>query len=196
MNNLLPLLIFSISTSISPGPNNLMLLSSGLNHGIRKSLAHFCGICLGFSSMTLFVAIGLGVLFKSHPSVNEGLKYLGSAYMLYLAWKIYKSNDKIDASHSAKPLTFLQASLFQWLNPKAWVMVIGAISMFTLSTNFIINAIAICCAFLLAFLPSGFAWLYFGLLMQKVLKSEKHKHWFNTTMAILLVASVLMILFE
>lgn len=196
MNNLIPILLFTVSTSISPGPNNFMLLSSGLNHGVKRSLPHFWGICLGFSIMAFLVAIGLGFFFSKYPIIKEVLKYIGSIYMLYLAWKIYRASDNTNAAKISKPLTFIQAFLFQWLNPKAWIMVIGAISIFSLSTNFILNAISIGSVFLFVYLPCGILWLCFGAVMQKFLKDKKQQRLFNTFMAILLATSVVTILFE
>ena len=108
-----------------------MLMSSGANFGIKPSLPHFLGICIGFPVMVLALGLGLGSLFEALPIVHQIIKVVGAAYMLFLAWKISQSKAKKKKGHEPKPLTFLQACLFQWTNPKALVMAIGAIATYT-----------------------------------------------------------------
>lgn len=193
MHQLLPMLLFAFSTSFTPGPNNFMILNSGMNFGVRKSLRHYCGICFGLPAMTLIVALGFGTVFLKHPWVKEILKVLGSAYLLYLAWQIFTANTDPKVVETQKPWGFLQALLFQWINPKAWLMIIGAISVFSLSDAYSSNAIAISLVFLFTCFPSVGAWLVFGASLQKILKEEKHRRWFNTLMAVGLVASIALI---
>jgi len=196
MKELLPIILFMCANSITPGPNNLMLMNSGLNFGIKRSLPHYFGICLGFSAMALIIALGFGAIFLEYAWIKQILKILGAGYMLYLAWQIAFAALKVNANAVAKPLSFLQAVLFQWVNPKAWLMSIGAISIFSITANYLNNAIAISTLFLLIGLPCIGAWLLFGASLQKFLKQEKHRRWFNITMAICLAASVAMIFFE
>lgn len=197
MIQIIPLLLFSFSSSFTPGPNNLMIMNSGLNFGIRKSIPHYLGICFGFAAMLLIVALGFSTLFIKYAWLQELLKFLGMAYMLYLAWKIANSNNKAVSNAAPKPLSFLQAALFQWVNPKAWTMVIGAISIFSSKTlTPLDNAILITGVFLIIVLFSGMAWLLFGHSLQNILKNEKHKRIFNYTMAITLVLSIALIFFE
>lgn len=197
MNNLIPILFFCFSTTFTPGPNNLMIMSSGLNFGIKKSIPHYLGICLGFPAMVLIVALGFGALFMKYHWIHNTLKILGIAYILYLAWKIARSKSDINNKKPTKPLTFIQAVLFQWVNPKAWTMVIGAISIFTIPGNYFVNqSIEITLIFLLVCLPCIGAWLIFGTVLQRFLKNEKHQVMFNYGMAICLVLSIALIFIE
>ena len=108
--------------SITPGPNNLMLLASGMNHGARRSMPHLAGVSIGFTFLLFLVALGLGTIFERFAAVELALKITGSAYLLLLAWRIFTTDTVNAADGDAKPLTFLEAAAFQWVNPKAWVM--------------------------------------------------------------------------
>ncbi len=197
MNMLLPAIIFAFSTSFTPGPNNFMLMHSGLNFGVKRSIPHCLGVNLGFTGMFIIVALGFGTLFHHYPMINTILKFVGAAYMLYLAWKILQSHAKTSCStKSARPWTFMQAVMFQWVNPKAWLMSIGAISLFTLSTNYLYNAFALALIFfLIGFFSEGF-WVSSGALMSKVLKNDRQRFWFNAAMALTLALSVILIFLE
>src|SRR5262245_46020938 len=122
--------LFAFVTSVTPGPNNMMLLASGVNFSVRRSLPHMLGISLGFMVLVMAVGLGLSQVFQQVPVLYTLLRYIGAAYLLYLAWKIAGSGapDADSAEKRAKPFTFLQAAAFQWVNPKAWVMAIGAIT--------------------------------------------------------------------
>ena len=196
MNDLLPFLLFSFSTLMTPGPNNFMLMNSGLKFGIKKSLPHYLGICLGFPLMVLIVSLGFGEIFQKYVWLKISLKILGSAYMLYLAWQILFSTSNPKSEKVAKPLSFFQAVMFQWVNPKAWLMAIGAISIFSLMANSIYNAIAISSIFLLIGLPCIGSWLLFGASLQRFIKNERHQKWFNRVMAVCLIASIAMVIID
>ncbi len=196
MNNLFPLLLFCLSTTLTPGPNNFLLMNSGLNHGIRKSLSHYLGICIGFPLMVLLVSLGFGELFKQHLWIKHLLKIMGSAYMLYLAYQILFSLSKPKNSESIKPFSFIQAVLFQWINPKAWLMVISASSIFSLTTNYIHNAIIISMVFLLVGLPCIGSWLVGGAYLRQLLKNAKQQKIFNILMALCLIASIILIFLD
>jgi len=197
MADLFPLLLFSISTTLTPGPNNFMLLNSGLHFGIKRSLPHYLGICLGFQMMVLLVALGLGKVFTLYAWINQVLKIMGVIYMLYLAWQILNIRVNCqEKSNIKKPFSFSQAIMFQWVNPKAWLMAISAISIFSISVNYLVNAFAISTMFLLICLPCLGIWLIFGVILQNALKEDKHHRWFNISMAICLVASVIMMILE
>lgn len=197
MHDLLPILLFCLSSTLTPGPNNFMILNSGLVFGIKKSLPHYLGICFGFPIMVLIVAIGLGAVFLKYLWLKELLKYIGAAYMLYLAWHIaFASSTDSKTNSAAKPLGFWQALLFQWANPKAWLMAIGAISIFSITANYFNNAAVISSLFLFFCLPCVAVWMVFGAFLQKILKEEKHRRWFNITMAVCLVASIGMMMFD
>ena len=121
------LLVFCFVSSITPGPNNFMLLASGVNFGFRRSLPHLAGVAIGFLWLILAVGFGLGTLLTLFPPLHLGLKIAGGAYLLYLAWKIASARTLSDGkTAAARPMTFFQAVLFQWVNPKAWVMAVTA----------------------------------------------------------------------
>lgn len=135
MSFYIPLFLFCISSTITPGPNNLMLLISSIRFGVRKTLSHYLGVCLGFPFMVLIIGIGLESIFINHPTLHTVIKVVGGVYMLWLAFKIILSSN-FDDEKSSEPLSFTQAALFQWINPKAWIMAIGVISTYTVvSTN-------------------------------------------------------------
>lgn len=190
---LFPLLLFALSSSITPGPNNILIMNSGMNFGIKKSLLHYLGICLGFPLMILIISLGLGVVFTKYLWIKHLLKILGSLYMLYLAWQILRSTNKNTLFSSQKPWRFHQAVLFQWLNPKAWLMGISTISIFSLSSNYFINAALISLIYLIIGIPSIGSWLVFGKVLQKVLTKDSHRLWFNIAMAVALVGSIAII---
>jgi len=196
MTELLPFFLFAISTTFTPGPNNFLILNSGLNFGIKRSVPHFLGICIGFPLMMIVVALGFGAILTQYDWMHHFFKLAGSAYMLYLAWQILRSNTKTQLSQPLKPMTFLQAALFQWVNPKAWMIAVSAISIFTLTNHYLSNAIAISVLLGLTCLFTIGAWLVFGSFLKKILKNEKHIRWFNITMAVSLVASIALIFLE
>ena len=184
--------IFAVSTTVTPGPNNIMIMTSGLNHGIYKTMPHFLGICLGFPAMVAAIGFGLSTLFSQFPSIHLIIKILGIAYLLYLAWKIATTDTQSVNSKKSEPFTFLQAAFFQWVNPKAWVMAIGAIAAFTsISGEHYLQVLLITGAFFLASFPCVGLWLFFGVGLKKLLKNPKQQKIFNITMAILLVLSII-----
>lgn len=193
------ILIFAVSTTITPGPNNIMIMTSGLNFGLKQSLPHFLGICLGFPLMVAGVGIGLGSVFESFPLIHEIIKVLGVLYLIYLAYRVAISapNSMDTDTKEAKPLTFLQASLFQWVNPKAWVMATGAVAAYTTQDHgMTLQVILIALAFLLATLPCVGAWLVCGTWLKRYLKEVRYQRAFNMTMALLLVVSILPVINE
>jgi len=194
---LFPLLLFSFVASITPGPNNIMIMSSGLHFGIKKSLPHYLGICIGFPTMVLLAGMGVGILFTTFPFLHQWIKMIGAIYMLYLAWQIAVSHVKMHKHTRTKPLTFLQAFLFQWVNPKAWVMGMGAVTAYTVpGVNIFYQILLICCIFLLTAIPSIGVWLFFGSVLKRFLKSDTHRNYFNYTMSLLLVLSIALIFIE
>ncbi|MCI1230156.1 MAG: LysE family translocator, partial [Kerstersia gyiorum] len=122
------LALFMFASSITPGPNNVMLAASGLNFGFRRSIPHMLGISLGMMSMLILVGAGMGSVFLRFPWFYDVLRYAGAAYLLYLAWRIATAGGMDDADQRGRPMTLLEALLFQWVNPKAWIMVVGAIA--------------------------------------------------------------------
>jgi threonine/homoserine/homoserine lactone efflux protein len=183
------LLLFAFVTSITPGPNNLMLMASGANFGMRRSLPHMFGISLGHMLMTLILGLGLIGLFQAYPVSFTILKVVSVAYMLWLAWKIAHAAPPADGAAAGKPFTFLQAAAFQWANPKAWAMSLGAITNFAPGQSF--AAIALVAAVFAAVnLPSVSLWTLAGREMRRFLTGAGRLRAFNWTMAALLLLSL------
>ena len=169
---IIPILLFCFSTSITPGPNNIMLMSSGLNYGIKRSLPHLLGINIGFPLMILAIGLGLGSLFAKIPVIYPVIKTLGVSYLLFFAWKVAnasapKANEKL-----ASPVTFFQAVLFQWVNPKAWVMAIGAIASFTSPEKFQTQMLFILGGYMTVGALCMIFWLTLGVSLKKLINNE------------------------
>lgn len=191
MEYYIAVLTFTFAAGITPGPNTIMLLVSGLNHGISKSLPHYFGICIGFPLMVTAIGFGLGMLFIQYPLLHHILKVMGISYLLYLAWKIANAGNPHAKKDIKAPFTFLQAAIFQWVNPKAWIIAIGAIASFTTQAHIRHDIAFIVASYLLmGFITMG-AWLYLGASLHRVLNNEKRVKYFNIVMAILLVASII-----
>jgi threonine/homoserine/homoserine lactone efflux protein len=190
-------LFFAFSTTVTPGPNNIMMLSSGVNYGVKASLPHFFGICFGFPLMVLLVGLGFGVVFERFPQLHLWIKVVGVLYLLWLAWKIGSSTPGSIEGSTAKPFNFLQAALFQWVNGKAWIMASGAVAAFTtVAGNTWWDVTQITAAFLLVSFPCIGIWLTCGALLRSVLNQPLYQRIFNWAMALLLVLSVLPVLTE
>lgn len=194
---LIAFIAFAFVTSVTPGPNNMMLLASGVNFGVRRSLPHMLGISLGFMVLVMAVGFGLGQLFEQYPPLYSILRYAGAAYLLYLAWKISgASAPNASSQEHGKPFTFLQAAAFQWVNPKAWIMAIGAITTYTPQDGFLLNVLFIAALFALVNCPSVGLWTIAGSLLRHWLESPAVLRAFNYGMALLLVLSLYPILFD
>jgi len=193
------ILVFAVSTTITPGPNNIMIMSSGLNFGLKRSLPHLMGICLGFPLMVAGVGLGFGAIFERFPVIHEVIKVLGVLYLIYLAYLVATSAPKsLDNNTSeTKPLTFIQAALFQWINPKAWVMATGAVAAYTTQdASIMLQVMFISLAFLIAGVPCVGMWLVCGTWLKRFLKEVKYQRLFNLTMALLLIVSILPVIGE
>jgi threonine/homoserine/homoserine lactone efflux protein len=188
---LLAFVAFAFVTSVTPGPNNTMLLASGVNFGIRRTVPHMLGISCGLMTLVLAVGLGLGQLFEQVPMLYVMLRYVGAMYLLYLAWKIARSGaPETDGTERGKPFGFFQAAAFQWINPKAWIMAVGAITTFTPQDNFVVNVLLIAGVFALVNCPTMSVWTAAGSLLRNWLRDPRALRFFNITMALLLVASL------
>ena len=187
----LPLVAFAFATSVTPGPNNIMLTSSGLNFGFVRTIPHMLGISSGFFVMFSCVAFGLHQVFEQFPVLQELLRIIGVIYMLRLAWLIARSG-KVEAGQSRlKPMTFIQAALFQFVNAKAVMMAVSAVAVFALpGEQFALSAIIVGGVFSLVNLPSISIWTAFGAAIGKVLTDERKLKQFNYGLATLTAASV------
>lgn len=197
MEYILSVVLFAISSSVTPGPNNIMVMTSGLNFGVRRSLPLLGGICLGFALMLLMVGLGFAQLFSLFPSLSMLVKVVGTLYLLYLAWLIAISRDVGQSSSHTQPFGFIKGALFQWVNAKAWVVAIGAISAFTtVGEQFTLQNLTIATTFLIVSFPCVGVWLLFGSLLRRYLSDSRYLRGFNLTMAALLVLSVLPVVRE
>jgi threonine/homoserine/homoserine lactone efflux protein len=188
---LIAFVIFASVMFVTPGPNNIMLLSSGLTHGFRLTLPHVAGIAFGFAFMIGAVGLGLGTIFITYPVLQTILKYAGVAYLVYLSAVIAMSAPAVpDQVAARRPMTFWGAAMFQWINAKAWVMVIGTITAYAAIAVFPWNiAIQVALSLILGVL-SCTAWALFGSLLRPFLTSRKAVRGFNIVMALLLLASL------
>lgn len=190
MEVFLSIVFFCLVTSITPGPNNIMLMSSGLNHGVRKSLPHLLGIITGFPIMVAAIGFGLGVIFLHYPYAHLVIKILGVTYLLYLSFKIANASNPKANDSLREPFSFIQAAAFQWVNPKAWVIGVGAIATYTTQENIFTGVILILVGYLTVGTASMLMWLVLGVVLQRFLTNSNHLKCFNFVMAGLLAASV------
>ena len=194
---LIAFIVFAVVMFITPGPNNIMVLSSGLTYGFRRTVPHIAGITIGFAFMIAAVGLGFGTVFIAYPGLQSILKYAGAAYLVYLAVAIAMSGPpKPDEANTRGPMTFLGAAMFQWVNVKGWVMVIGTITAYAAIARFPWN-IAIQTALALGLgMASTSIWTLFGSALRPVLTSERTVRAFNVVMAILLLASLYPVFME
>lgn len=188
---LIALAVFALVASITPGPNNMMLLASGVNFGFRRTTWHLFGVSIGFTFMIAAVGLGLGVLFEAYPILYAVLRYAGAAYLLYLAWRIANAGAPGEGRRAGgQPITFLQAAAFQWVNPKAWVMALSATSTYAPREDIFVNVIVVSIVFGIINLPCIASWALFGTAMRRFLTDPRFVRIFNIGMAVALVASL------
>jgi threonine/homoserine/homoserine lactone efflux protein len=183
--------MFATVMFFTPGPNNIMLLSSGLTYGFRPTIPHIIGITIGFAFMVGAVGLGLGTIFIAYPILQTILKYIGAAYLVYLAWHIGSAEPSApEQDNRGRPLTFWGAAMFQWVNAKGWVMVIGTITAYAAIAAFPWNiAIQVGISLILGAV-SCTVWALFGTALRPVLTSPRAIRAFNIVMALLLLASL------
>lgn len=194
---LLSALAFAIAMSATPGPNNAMVAASGANYGFRRTVPHLLGVSVGFPVMLLAVAFGAATPLHTWPWLHEVLRWAGAAYLLWLALKIAtaRPSGPSAAEGGGRPMTFLQAALFQWINPKAWVIAAGAVVTYT-SSDVALQAAVLAVLFLAVCIPSLAFWTAVGVGAGRLLRSKRSLRWFNLTMAALLIASLVPVLTE
>lgn len=191
--HLVALALFAAASSLTPGPNNLMLLASGANFGFRRSLPHMLGIGIGFCLMVALVGLGLAQIFERHPSSQIVLKLLSTIYLLWLAYKIATTTSTGRAQATSRPMTFFEAAAFQWVNPKAWAMALSATATYAPDQEFrtiMITALV----FAAVNLPSVSTWTLLGQQISPWLSNPIRLRAFNRTMAALIVASLFPVL--
>jgi len=179
---------FAFVSSITPGPNNLMLLASGAHFGFRRSVPHLLGVGLGFMVMVLLVGVGLLGVFDAFPVSYDVLRWASAAYLCCLAWKIARSGSPTGGS-VAKPMSFVEAALFQWVNPKGWAMALTALSVYAPDRS-AASILLIAGLFALVNLPSVGSWALLGRGLARLLHSRWRLRVFNSVMALTLLLSV------
>jgi threonine/homoserine/homoserine lactone efflux protein len=193
---LFALMVFCFVSAITPGPNNLMLLTSGVNFGFRRTIPHMLGVGLGFALMVGLVGVGLDAIFSRFPALLPAMRYAGTAYMLWLAAKLALAGPIGETEYSGNPLGFLGAAAFQWINPKAWVIAVSALTAYAVSEDYTRSVLIVALVFGLVTLPCVAAWVLFGTAMRRILSNPRFVRPFNIAMALLLVASIVSVLNE
>ena len=184
-----PLSVFALVSSITPGPNNLMLMASGVNFGALRTVPHALGVCVGFTVMVGLVGLGLMRVFDAIPYSHDILKVVSSLYLLYLAYKLATTQSLGGAGASGTPMTFWQAAVFQWVNPKAWTMALTAMTVYAGDGSLQV-VLLITLVFGLVNAPSISVWVVAGERLRQFLSTPTRMRGFNLLMAALLVASL------
>ncbi len=190
IERLTALAMFAVVSSMSPGPNNLMLMASGVHFGFRRTLPHMAGVAIGFTVMMVLVGLGLGAVFEAYPALHLVLRVVGSLYMLWLAWRIATAGPVQEGASGGAPMTFLGAVMFQWVNPKAWIIAVTAIAAYAVASDYFTSVLIVAGVFGLMNLPAIGSWVAFGTALRGVLRDPGRARAFNITMALLLVASL------
>jgi len=186
---LLALAVFATVATVTPGPNNALLLASGINHGFRRTLPLMAGIAFGFPVMVLAVGLGLGEVFRRLPWLHGAVKVAGGLYLLWLAWRIATAGEP-PPGEAPRPLTFLQGAGFQWVNPKAWAMAVSAIAAYTVPAAYAPTTLMVALVFLAVALPSVALWAASGAGLGRLVAGPRERRLVNITLALLLVASL------
>jgi threonine/homoserine/homoserine lactone efflux protein len=191
------LVTFAFISAYTPGPNNALLLATGVNYGFRAALPMIFGVALGFPFLILSVGLGLGRIFDVYPFLLTAIKIVGTIYMLWLAWKIATSRpSENDSTSASKPLNFIQGCGFQWVNPKAWIIGAYSISAFTLPTQFNVGLSILVGVYVFMGLTSATTWAAFGVALKNLMNDSKWFRIINYSLAAALVASIALMLME
>lgn len=186
---LLALATFAFVGSVTPGPNNIMLMASGAAFGFWRTLPHMLGIALGFGVMILLVGLGLAGLLDRWPALGTGLKAASVAYMLWFAWKILNAAAPGEAEKRTRPLTLMQAALFQWVNPKAWALALTMVAAYA-PDHTPANVAIVALVAALTTVPSVVIWPLVGQGIRRFLAEDRRRRIFNAAMAVCLLASL------
>lgn len=188
---------FLTSMGFTPGPNNIMVASSGVNFGFRATIPHILGITFGFPVMLLVVGMGLARIFIAVPLVHAVFKYVSIVYLLYLAWRIATAAAMGSSRGGGKPLTFVQAAAFQWVNGKAWIIALSAVTTYTVvDSTLLLQICAMAVMDIAITLVCVSCWTLFGHFLRSYLHTDSRRRWFNYSMAALLVVSIIPVLWE
>lgn len=199
--HVIAILLFTTVASATPGPNNLMLLSSGINYGFCRTIPHMMGICIGFTFLLSVAGLGLVQMFEACPAVYEFLKIASAAYLLYLSWKIATSvpggaGENETGPVRGRPFTFLQAAAFQWVNPKAWTMALTAMTAYLPPIEPILGVVLVVVIFTIVCVPSVIAWTVLGVQLRRFLSDPVRLRRFNILTGCLLAVSLYPVFFS
>jgi threonine/homoserine/homoserine lactone efflux protein len=197
---LLALIAFAFVSSITPGPNNLMLMTSGINFGFVRTVPHMLGVGIGFTLMIVLVGAGIIQLLNAVPGAQQAIRIASIVYLLYMAWTIATAKPKPvgdagAAGEDAKPFTFTQAALFQWVNPKAWTMALTAVSAYTPKAHPVVGLLTVALVFGIINLPCVGSWTVMGVKMRRFLNDPVSLRRFNIAAALILVATLYPVVF-
>lgn len=186
MEGILALMSFAFVMSVTPGPNNVLLLSSGLRYGVKRTLPHMAGIQFGMAVQLAMSAYGIGILIIENPVLAEVLRWLGTAYLVYLAWTLRRIELDENKAGSGKPFSFIQAALFQFVNPKAWVMSVtaGALLVPEFDTQWL-SVLMLCLIFFMVGAPSSGSWAFFGAILRRYMQNATWLKIFNIILILL-----------
>lgn len=189
----LALFALALTAAWTPGPNNLMLAASGANFGLRRTAPHMLGVALGFPVMIFAVAMGLGAAIAASPGLREAMRWAGAALLLWFAWRIATAG-KASAGRRSRPLSFIEAAGFQWINPKGWAMALATTAQFVTGAAVVTESLICAFAYLVAGLGSSLVWAGFGVGLGRVLSTEARLRAFNVTMGLLVAGFVVFLL--
>lgn len=197
ISTIIAIATFSLTTYITPGPTNIILLSSVLTFGYKRSLPFMLANIFSYTAMIIVIGLGVGIFLTKHPLIMSSLKIVGACYLCWMAWKIANDTRTYDADNStqAQPLSFLQSVAYPWLNPKAWIVNSSAISLFLTSEENSLIQISIIVLFIfLAAIISHNVWALGGVILKRFMHNKELVKRFNQVMAVLLVVSIIPVL--
>jgi threonine/homoserine/homoserine lactone efflux protein len=187
----LALVLFASVMAFTPGPNNVLLAASGVNFGFMRTMPHMLGVTIGLDVLLIAGAIGVGLLFTAVPQLQLVLKVAGAAYMLYLAWRVATAHHSGgEGAARSRPFSFLQAAAFQWINPKAWFAVIGAVALYVRPGHEWIDFSLMLAVMTVVTIGAVALWTGFGVGLRQFLRDPARARIFNISMALLLVVSI------
>lgn len=192
--NLAAFALFAVATSVTPGPNNIMVASSAASNGVRATVPQMLGISLGFGAMVVIVGLGVAGPLVDHPGLHAALRWAGGVWIVWIAWQIARTGAVAlpDGQERVTPMGFLGAALFQWINPKAWVLAVATVTTYaTPGSGLTGQILAFAALFAILSVPCTLLWSLLGAGAGRVLRSPVQLRAFNAVMAALLVLSVL-----
>jgi threonine/homoserine/homoserine lactone efflux protein len=193
MVELLGLVGFAFVSSVTPGPNNVLLWASGATFGFRRTVPHILGTAVGIGSMALAAAAGIAALVAAVPALGVAMRLAGSAYLVYLAWQIARSGSLTPGS-AARPLSLLGAAGFQWVNPKAWIFALGAVTTFQPSSlPPVQGALVTAAVMMVVILPAAGLWAAFGTAIGALLDRDGLRRAVNVVLAVMVLATVVLV---